>query len=811
MQAAIRAALLLGLAATPLVYAQAGAGPAPAAGAHPDTVRAYAIAAGPLDRVLTDFASAAGVELVVDAALTQHKNSAGLTGSFTAAQGFARLLAEHGLQAVRGANGAYALRPAVPAALGSSAAGAAGAPVATLGAVTVVAGSESATAPVRGYVARRAFSATKTDTPLIESPQSVSVITADEIGDRKAETLDEVLRYTAGITPNMKAWAVDEFSLLRGFDLGTAGIFLDGLLTSGRAYAAPIEPYGLERLEVLRGPASVLYGQTPPGGMVNAVSKRPSADAPREVGIEYGSYQRRQLKADVGGSLGDSGAWTYRVTLLARDANTRIVHDRDRRLYVAPALTWRPNADTSLTLLARYQQDDQQYQWPNQIEHPGAAGQADPRVSIGGRDNRWDRDNRMLGYEFEHRFNSVWKLSQNLRYSQFDRSETNLFHGPLQADGRTVQRRFSPRETHWQGVLADTRLHAAFAAGGVEHNVLFGVDYARSRTTNEYIYRVSMVAPFDLLAPDYSVRPPVLPAARPEVNLLPSTQTGLYLQDQIKWGRLVTAFGVRRDKADTSATVSYPGTGEAGFVAYDQSASATTGRVGAVYLLDGGWAPYVSYATSFAPEVGTSVTGDILKPSKGKQFEAGLRYQAPDSRATYTLSVFDLVRNNVTTAAPGVPGEVIQTGEVQSRGLETEARADVTRNVSVVAQYTYLDTEITRSNNGDRGLAQQSAPRHNASVWARYAFAAAPGVRGFGALGIRYIGKARSAFDSDNLNVGNPAMALLDGALGFDRGAWHVAINLNNVLDKQYLTDCGGGLCYRSAERTVNVSASYRF
>ncbi len=239
---------------------------------------------------------------------------------------------------------------------------------------------ERANGPVNGYVARRSATATKTDTLLIESPQSVSVITSDEIGDRKAESLDEVLRYTAGVTPNMKSWAVDEFSLLRGFSLGTAGIFLDGLLTSGRAYAAPIEPYGLERLEVLRGPASVLYGQSPPGGMVNAVSKRPTLDVLREIGVEFGSYNRKQVKVDLGGPLDSQGVWTYRLTMLGRDANTRLDHDKDNRLYIAPALTWQPNADTKLTLLARYQKDNQQYAWQNQLQNPGALGQVDPSV-----------------------------------------------------------------------------------------------------------------------------------------------------------------------------------------------------------------------------------------------------------------------------------------------------------------------------------------------------------------------------------------------------------------------------------------------
>jgi len=756
------------------------------------------VSAQPLDSALNELARQARLQLMVHPDLVAGKSAPGVSGNLTARQALDRMLAGSGLSATQEGNAVIVK--------------AATAGTTMLPAVTVTARNEQETARghVDGYVAKRTATATKTDTLLIESPQSVSIITADEIGDRKAESLDEALRYTAGVTPNMRSWAVDEFSLLRGFSLGTAGIFMDGLLTSGRSYAAPIEPYGLERLEVLRGPASVLYGQSPPGGMVNAVSKRPTAEVLREVGVEYGSHSRKQLKADLAGPLGSDGEWTYRLTMLGRDSNTSTANDRDDRFYIAPALTWQPSANTKLTLLAQYQKDDQQYLWANQLQNPGALGQVASDVSVGGLDNRWKRENRSFGYEFDHRFNEVWSVQQNLRYSEFDRSETNIFPIALQADGRSLTRRFSPRETHWKGLLADTRLQARFDSGPIEHRALFGVDYSKSRATNEFPYATPNIAPLDLFAPDYSRRPMRTAAADPQFNRQPATQLGLYVQDQLKWDRLVVTAGLRHDRADGSGTVYFPRTGTSSSL-YDQSANATTGRLGAVYLFDSGFAPYVSYATSFAPEVGTSITGDALKPSTGKQVEAGIRYQPPGKNASYTASVFDIVRKNVTTPAPLAPNELIQTGEVKSRGLELEARTDLTRNLSIIAQYTYLDTEITQSNEGDRGLSQQGAPKHNASVWGKYAFTVGDSTRAFAALGLRYMGKARSVQDRRNTNIINPSFALLDAAVGFDHGPWRISFNVNNVLDKQSLTDCDGALCYLSAERTANVSATYRF
>ncbi|KAB8066412.1 TonB-dependent siderophore receptor [Janthinobacterium violaceinigrum] len=808
LAAAIQALFLAGAAAGTLAIA------APAARAqaleNTQAKRQYAIPAGPLERVLTTFASAAGVELSADATLLQGKRSAGLAGSYTVRQGFEELLRGQGVRVVDGANGAYALRAEATATQPQP-----GAPAqasATLPAITISAAAdrETATGPVRGYVARRAASATKTDTALNENPQSVSVVTADEISDRNAESLDETLRYTAGVTPNQRPLGSDDSSLLRGFTIETTGILQDGLRNSGRTFGASIEPYGLERLEVLRGPASVLYGQIPPGGMVNAVSKRPSADAVREAGVEYGSYQRRQLKADVGGTLDAPGAWTWRIVMLGREARTRLARDRDNRLYVAPSLTWQAGPATRLTLLARYEKDNQQYAFPNQLLQPGPRGQVDPGVNLMGDDNRFKRRNTMLGYEFEHAFNDTWSLRQNLRYTRLNNDRTDMFPGGLNDDG-TVERYFWPVDTDSKSLFADTQLQARFATGALAHQVLLGVDYAHIRNTDEYRYQKGFVEPLDLYRPVYG-KQPLVPSKTPTRADAPSRQLGLYAQDQLKWERWVVTAGLRRDKATQARDVIDLASG-AVKPDYHQSPSATTGRLGAVYLFDGGWAPYVSYASSFSPELGTMAGGGALKPSRGKQLEAGVRYEPAGQRASYTAAVFDLVRDNVSTSDIGNPGFLLQTGQVKARGVELEARTELASRLSLIAQYTYLDTEVTKSNNGDLGLQQPGAPRHSASAWARQSFSMGEALPAYAALGMRFLGAMRSNSDGDNLNIRNGGLTQWDAALGVSRGPWQFSLNVNNVLNKQTLYDCGylPGLCYRNAERTANVSAMYRF
>lgn len=770
--------------------------------------RNFDIAAGPLNAVLARFSAASGIYIAANGALTAGVDSPGVQGRFAPHEALARLLAGSGLQAVAQGDGRYILQAAPTPATAEIAPRPATVPA--LPRVLVRADREHALGDVDGFVARRSSTATKTLTRLIENPQSVSVITAAELANRKAETLDEALRYTAGVTPNMKPWAVDEFSMLRGFDLGAAGIFRDGLLTSGRAYAAPIEPYGLERLEVLRGPASVLYGQSPPGGMINAVSKRPSSDAVREVGLEYGTYDRKQFKADVGGALDERGEWTWRITVLARESGTRLDLDSDDRIYVAPALSWQPNANTRLTLLAQYQKDDQSYAWPNQLARPGALGQPAPSVNLGGRDNRWERENHAIGYEFEHRFNDTWTVQQNLRYTRLERDETNVFPRVLLADGRSVTRLFYPRDSAWRGLQVDTRLQANFRTGALAHNVLVGLDYADNKTTDGYPSAITPMPNLDLYAPVYGGHETIVAAPEPRNELFPLEQTGLYLQDQLKWDKWVVTAGLRHDRAKNSNTRELPAAGTS-TLAYRQSASKTTRRLGGVYLFDSGWAPYVSYATSFTPTIGRDVEGELLKPSTGRQLEAGLRYQPDNASTVYTASVFRLKRANVTTAAPQDPGATVQTGEVESQGLELEARTNLSRQLSVVAQYTWLDTEITRSNYGDRGLGQPGAVKHSASVWTRYDFTLGAALQAYGALGLRYYGKARSYQDYGYANITNPNFGMVDAAFGVERGPWRFSVNLNNLLDKQVLLDCDTTFCYRNAERTANVSASYRF
>ncbi|WP_218921146.1 TonB-dependent siderophore receptor, partial [Piscirickettsia salmonis] len=376
-------------------------------------MRTYQIPSGPLDQTLTRYVSEAGIELSADGALTRGKTSPGLNGAYSVQDGFATLLQGQGLRVVRGANGAYTLRPAPTA----------DSP-ATLPAVTVTGRPETAWSPVDGYVASRSATGTKTDSSILETPQSISVVTRAQMEAQNAQSVTEVLRYVPGVA--VETYGVDpkgfDWVMLRGFNAQATSDYKDGLrqITSGYTLFRS-EPYALERIEVLRGPSSVLYGQGDAGGAINRVSKLPPATPQYEAELEYGSFQRKQAAVDLTGPATADGTLLYRVIGVARDANTQFTYpngDRiaDDRLFLAPSLTWAPSAATRFTLQTEYLHD----------RSGGTIG----TVTINGKPtnlrngdpdfNRYTQKQKTIGYLFEHRFNDTLQVRQNLRYGQVD-------------------------------------------------------------------------------------------------------------------------------------------------------------------------------------------------------------------------------------------------------------------------------------------------------------------------------------------------------------------------------------------------------
>ncbi|MDP8568347.1 TonB-dependent siderophore receptor [Methylophilus aquaticus] len=773
------------------------------------------IPAQPLDKALNSLAHQTGERIIFSTALTEQKQASALKGDYTLRQALEKLLTGSGLELKPMQGGGYTLvkhavipHESEPVQLSE---------VSVSGSVE----QERANGRVKGYVARRNSTATKTDSAILEAPQSVSVITRDQMTMQAVQSVGEALRYSAGIVaeangPDPRADTIG----MRGFSIGRDQ-FRDGL----RNYAfnnqggTVVEPFGLERVEVLRGPSSILYGQGAPGGLVNLVSKRPT-DAPlHEVGITLGQYDRKQIHLDMSDLLSDDGAWSYRVVGLIQDSDTQIDHVKDDRIYIAPSLTWRPSEFTTLTLLTDYQKNDrgQGYQaWPRigTLENSQFGKVSSSRFLGEPGLDKYEQERYAVGYQFEHIFNNTFTFRQNLRYQRMTTDAISTYLRALQADQRTITRETGGNEDAVDNLVVDSHLQAKWAHGAFEHTVLAGMD--SQRLNNDQRRTFALAGTLDIYAPVYGVTA-INPVESANIEQH-QRQTGAYLQDQIKYdGKWVATVGGRKDwtrmETDNLRTPS---------ASSSQKDEAETWRTGLVYLAENGLAPYASYTESFLPVIGTSFGGAAFKPETGEQYELGLRYQPKDSQSLFSLALFDLRRQNVTTLDVQNPTFQIQQGEVRSRGVELEMKTQFDA-WSLIGSYAYTDPEITKSNNrnaqgvGFQGKDPNHVARNTAALWADYHLPSTliEGMTIGG--GVRYIG-TRYGDDANTIKL--PSYTLVDLALRYQLvglgqhfKGWQLALNASNLFDKEYVATCGyyGDGCRWGFRRNVMANLTYRW
>lgn len=660
---------------------------------------------------------------------------------------------------------------------------------------------------VTAPIPKETDTATKTATPLLEVPQSISIVTARQIQDRGLHGVEEAVWYTAGAQgggygPDTRS----DWLLVRGF---TPARYLDGLALPEGTWtgATRIEPYGMERIEVLKGPASVNYGAMPPGGLLNYVSKRPREDAPREVEVQFGSDDLKQAAFDLGGALNESGTVLYRLTGLARNSDTPVDYIHDDRYYFAPALTWKPDDANELTVLARWQKADTKagagFLPPEGTLLPNPNGKIRPSLYTGEpNSNDYVKTIASLGYEFSHDFGGDTIFRQNLRYSEAE-LDPNVVVGTFGflGDQRTLSRYlFSTREDE-KTLGMDNSLQWRFATGAAEHTLLAGLDYRRTRRDYDSNF-VFGATPLDAYDPVYGTMPDLRPDFDPATASLTrqtQSQLGAYAQDQIKLDRWVFTVGGRQDWVGTDTNGAH------------QSDDKFSGRVGVNYLFDSGFAPYVSYSQSFQAAVGREHPdrgGRAFEPTTGEQVEAGVKYQPESGDALVTLAAYEITQNNVLVVDPEHTLYSIQQGEIRSRGAELEGRWNLARNFSLYGAYAYIDTEVTKTTDAATlGRQIPLQPKHTASVGGEYTITAgALSGLGFG-LGARYVGEHYG--DSANLWQ-TPSYTLFDAAVHYDFGAWRFQVNAQNLTDKDYVSTCDSAFwCYYGYPRTVTAAVRY--
>lgn len=654
--------------------------------------------------------------------------------------------------------------------------------------------------------ATRATTATKTDTALIDTPQAISVVTAAQFLDRGALTMQETLRYSAGVTS--EAYGLDTRSdqpAVRGFYTVQ---YLDAMTKLfGYSLIPRAEVYTLDRVEVLRGPSSALYGKGNTGGVTNMVSKRPLFENQFEVGLQFGSYDRKQAQFDLTGALGE--AFAARVVGVLRDSDMQTNEISDDRSVLAPSLTWKPGERTTVTLLTLFQKDETA---SSQQFLPVAATLLAPRgrrladeTFLGEPDfDKLDSKQSAGTLLVAHEFSKALKLNVNLRYvdasTQFNEIYPDVYSDPanpfIDADRRVVNRSSYSIRSRTNFFTSDNNLQFDFATGPFTHKLLGGIDYQNFRESSESGSYFGPDMPIDIHAPVYGTY--VVPELGPTLTQR-QQQSGFYLQDQVRYAeRTNLVLGVRRDRASS----------EVG--ADEQVDYATTFRVGLVVDVGAGISPYVSYSESFLPLVGLDFYGRPYVPQRGKQWEGGIKWQ-PRTGTLITLAGFDITEENRQTNDPDNVLNSIQTGEVTSKGVELEATHGLTDDFNLTAAYSYVDAKVTSSSFAPEvGVQLSDTPKEQASLWGVKTLAFSNDLSLRLGAGVRYIGPTLSTSASGSLTT--PSYTLADALISLDSANWTAGINATNVFDKSYYSPCRAfGDCFTGNRRSVLGTLSYRF
>lgn len=678
-----------------------------------------------------------------------------------------------------------------------------------------------------------ASGATKTNTPIAETSQSVSVIAREELDARGVQGLNEAMRYVAGVSLESSGIdnRVDDFRI-RGFDAGSwsNNVTLDGMRApqGGQWNRSMFDSWNLERVEVLKGPSAVMYGQVAPGGMVNQVSKTPRPDLEQQLRVNLDAHGQHGLAFDLGGAVSEDQSTLWRLVGLYRNGDTQIRHTSQEHWFLAPSFTWQIADKTRLTLLGLYQEDNggSTYQFlpmdGTLVATPYGYMKNSTFIGEPGF-NTYDRTLWTAGYLFEHAFNEHWTLSQSLRHTQVESLfQTVVTNGGLKADGRTQARRATWGVGDSKGDTVDTRLVGKFSTGVVDHTLLFGVDWQRA---DWEAGRGAMASPrdIDIFQPVYTHYIPVTTSISNTGGI--NQQSGVYLQDQVALNQWRFTLGGRYDwtKDDTYSfthTVATNTNGPRATTLVENEAFSA--NAGVLYVFDNGLTPYLSYAESFQPagsNTNQSFTRTPFDPITGQQWETGLKVQPASFDGLLTLSAYDLRQQNLLIDDPdpthktcgntGVAQCQIQSGEGRVRGVELEGRVTPMEGFSVIGAATWMESEVTRGLVAYQGKELAMVPDYTASLWGDYTFHEG-GLSGLSlAAGVRYNGQSYG----DSANVYRiPSYTLFDAALRYDLGQVgatriKLALNASNLADKRFVSTCSGvSSCFYGSGRAINAS-----
>ncbi|RBP85145.1 TonB-dependent siderophore receptor [Marinomonas rhizomae] len=658
--------------------------------------------------------------------------------------------------------------------------------------------------------------ATKTQLDPEETPQAISIIDSKELETRGVESLNEAVRYTAGVHSELRGGAITRLDLfnIRGFD--NTLVYYDGLplLYNGNNLQAQIDAAAVDQVEVFKGPASTLYGSMPPGGMINMISKAPQKEKKNSVKVTIGSDNKKEASFDSTGAISEDV--NYRLIGLVRDKDGQANTTTEERVMIAPSLDIKLSEDTLLNLNMYYQKDPSMGTFgalPGVgTVYDNAYGKVDSDTFLGDENfNTFEREFLMFGYKIDHKINDTWQFLQNSRFTTAKSYQEMVYSTGLESDKRTVKRAAYITDEESKSISIDNQFSGAFDIGNVEHNVLLGVDYLKTKSNFQY-QNATAVPTIDLYEPDNNqFTASDLTFVKLSDHDYNSSQLGLYLQDQMRFDQLVLIAGGRYDqyKYDESG-INY---GSAATKDIDQTH--LSGRLGALYELQNGLSPFISYSQSFEPVMDTRNTGKDYEPTTSAQWETGLKYNANGFHGS--LAVYEITKNDILTNDPDDPSDQrkIQVGEIRSRGIELEVNKAITEEVSLSLAANLQDVEITKDNSGLEGNTPIRIPEKQLSVWLSYKPAAGKLVGTTLGAGARYVGEMQiDAANSDTLSP----YTLVDLSIGYDlaqlssnwKGA-SIQFSVSNLLDETYFSCYSKTNCWYGADRSFELTGRYDF
>ena len=627
----------------------------------------------------------------------------------------------------------------------------------------------------------------KVDVAVIDTPQAISVVSAAQFTERGAQNLQETLRYVAGVSA--EAYGNDgrnDDSFVRGVE---APIYLDGLRQTFGYYSPRTDIRMLEQVEVLKGPGGSLYGAGALGGLINQTSKRPQFTRSGEVSVSYGTFDRIEGTLDFTGPLNEAGTLAGRIVAVVRDADTQTDYVPDDRIMIVPSLTWKPTDATTLTLIGRYQNDKAgtiSTFVPSAASLFAAPGLRLPTSRFLGEPDFEKYDSRTVTLSLlgEHKLNEVVTLRSNSRWldSKLDYQSMypDGYSNPAQPfidPARQVLNRFIyANYPKTRTFTTDNHAQAKFATGAVSHNLLVGGDYQHYRQKSEGFS--DLTTPINAYNPVYGNY--TLPARTPNPTERQS-QVGFYAQDALSYGPVSVLLGIRRDRAKIDGEVY----------------KATTYRAAVMADLSDTVKPYISYSESFQPITGTTFAGEPFKPSQGKQWEAGVKWQVTPT-SLLTLAAYDIKERNRLTNDPANPFFSVQTGEAKLKGVEAEAQVKV-QGFDITGALTFADTKISESNTpAEIGQRLESAPERQASVFVARTFPLTDELSLRLGAGVRYVGASYSG------DLRTPGFTVGDAYAALGYQDWLFSVNATNLTDERYYSSClSRGDCFLGVRRAV--------